>query len=38
MSRVLKSGEHRITQGYSDKHQAVDVVKAPSQLETITVI
>ena len=35
MSRVLKSGEHRITQGFSKSHQAVDVVKAPSQLETI---
>ena len=35
MSRVLKSGEHRITQGYSAKHQAVDLVKSPSNLETI---
>ena len=35
MSRVLKNGEYRITQGYSIKHQAVDLVKAPSSLETI---
>ena len=35
MSRVLKSGEIRITQEYSKTHQAVDLVKAPSNLETV---
>lgn len=35
MSRVLKNGEYRITQRYSTTHKAVDLVKAPSNLETI---
>ena len=35
MSRILKTGEHRITQGYSSVHNAVDVVKAPSLLDDI---
>lgn len=35
MSRILKTGEHRITQGYSSVHNAVDIVKAPSQLDDI---
>ena len=36
MSRVLKTGEPRITQGYSWRHHAVDLVKAPRDLDTIT--
>lgn len=35
MTRILKSGTHRITNGYSSKHTAVDIVKAPSALDTI---
>lgn len=35
MSRVIKNGEIRITQKYKESHQAVDLVKAPSNLETI---
>lgn len=35
MSRILKTGEHRITQGYSSVHNAVDVVKSPSLLDDI---
>ncbi len=35
MTRILKSGTHRITNGYSSKHTAVDVVKAPSALDAI---
>lgn len=35
MSRILKTGEPRITNGYSASHNAVDVVKAPSQLDEI---
>lgn len=35
MSRILKAGEPRITNGYSASHNAVDVVKAPSQLDEI---
>lgn len=35
MSRVLKSGEIRITNKYGGSHGGVDVVKAPSNLETI---
>lgn len=36
MSRVLKTGEPRITQGYSAAHAAVDIVKAPSLTDNIT--
>lgn len=36
MSRILKTGECRITQGYSSAHTAVDVVKAPSMTDHIT--
>lgn len=36
MSRVLKSGEPRITQGFSSAHTAVDLVKAPSLTDNIT--
>lgn len=35
MSRILKTGEPRITNGYSASHNAVDVVKSPSQLDEI---
>ena len=35
MSRILKTGEYRITQGYSSVHNAVDVVKSPSLLDDI---
>ena len=35
MSRILKTGDPRITNGYSASHNAVDVVKAPSQLDEI---
>lgn len=34
--RVLKSGTHRITQGYHSKHKAVDLVKYKSELDYIT--
>lgn len=35
MSRILKSGEIRITNVYSSSHKGVDVVKAPSSLDTV---
>ena len=35
MSRILKSGEIRITNVYSSAHKGVDVVKAPSSLDTV---
>lgn len=35
MSRVLKNGNYRITQNFSNLHQAIDLVKAPSSLETV---
>lgn len=35
MSRILKSGDIRITNVYSSSHKGVDVVKAPSSLETV---
>ena len=35
MSRILKSGEIRITNSYSSSHKGVDIVKAPSNLETV---
>ena len=34
--RVLKSKSHRITQGYSSSHKAVDLVKHYSELDYIT--
>ena len=35
MSRILKSGDIRITNVYSSSHKGVDIVKAPSSLETV---
>lgn len=35
MSRILKNGEIRITNKYGGSHKGVDVVKAPSGLETV---
>lgn len=35
MSRILKNGEIRITNKYGGSHGGVDVVKAPSNLETV---
>lgn len=35
MSRILKSGEIRITNVYSSSHKGVDIVKAPSSLDTV---
>ena len=35
MSRLLKTGEPRITNGYSKSHQAVDMVKMQSETDTI---
>ncbi len=35
MSRILKSGDIRITNVYSSSHKGVDVVKSPSSLEAV---